>query len=273
MKKSKRILIAKDTLRLLKSGFYKNDKGVDIGLSRPQKSLVSNTVLYTPEKLDILIDTIKTEGTLSESVYVVNDKTTLDAVRDEIQYGKKLVCLNFASARNPGGGFLTGSQAQEESIARASGLYPSLLKAEKYYQVNRAYKSCLYTNHIIYSPDVPIFKYEDGEFMDEIICASVITAPAVNAGVVLRNETEKEAEIIPTMRKRMDMILAICLEQGYETLVLGAWGCGVFQNDPQMVAKLFHELLEGKYQNCFSKVIFAIYSKDERFIEAFKNYF
>lgn len=91
--------------------------------------------------------------------------------------------------------------------------------------------------------------------------------------MILRNEAYKEAEIIPTMRKRMDMILAICLEQGYDTLVLGAWGCGVFRNDPNMVAILFHELLECKYKNCFPKVMFAIYSKEERFIDAFRRFF
>ena len=71
----------------------------------------------------------------------------------------------------------------------------------------------------------------------------------------------------------MDMVLAICAENNYKTLILGAWGCGVFRNDPVIIAKMFKEQLTGKYKNIFNKVVFAIYSKDERFIRPFRKEF
>ena len=187
---------------------------------------------------------------------------------------KRIVALNFASARNPGGGFLGGSQAQEESVARASGLYPCLTNNGKdYYTINRETKSCIYTDHIIYSPSVPVFKQENGDLMETPVFASIITAPAVNAGVVRRKEPKNVKNILPRMKQRTDMVLGICQKHGYETLILGAWGCGVFQNIPIDIAKIFHELLETKYKNQFKRVVFAIYARNPRFITPFQEVF
>jgi len=70
--------------------------------------------------------------------------------------------LNFASAKNPGGGFLGGGSAQEESLARSSGLFPCINQMQQMYETNRAYRSCLYTDHMIYSPRVPVFRDDEG---------------------------------------------------------------------------------------------------------------
>src|SRR4029077_4484905 len=95
--------------------------------------------------------------------------TTLAAARQlHEQYGpERIALLNFASARNPGGGFLSGSQAQEESLARASGLYASLSRMTDYYGANRRSKSALYTDHMVYSPLVPVFRDDDDRLLDE----------------------------------------------------------------------------------------------------------
>lgn len=272
MKKSKGRVIAQETLGILEKGYYKNKEGKEIHISKWQKAAKNGTILYTPNMLLELIEQ-PLESKEIETIYEVNDLTTLDSVRQEYQDNENLICLNFASARNPGGGFLKGSEAQEESIARATGLYPCQLKSEKYYKANRRHKSCLYTDHIIYSPLVPIIKNEEGEPMDEAIRASIITAPAVNTGVVLRNEPDNIENIAPFMARRIDMVLAICQKYGYDTLVLGAWGCGVFQNDPAAIAKMFKEKLEGKYKNQFQKVVFSVYARDERFIKPFRMEF
>lgn len=143
-----------------------------------------------------------------------------------------------------------------------------------YYSVNRKLKTCLYSDHIIYAPEVPIIKNEAGELLDKAVSASIITAPAVNAGAVLRNESLENIEQIEVrMKQRMDMVLAICSHLNYQNLVLGAWGCGVFQNAPSVIARMFKELLLGKYKNQFKKIVFAIYAKDERFIKPFRNEF
>jgi len=107
-------------------------------------------------------------------------------------------CLNFASARHPGGGFLGGAQAQEESLARTSGLYACLTSAhcKKMYLINQQNKSCLYSHRIIYSPDVPVFKDDDGAILDEWYSMNFISAPAVNAGVVRKRDRNADGVLI-----------------------------------------------------------------------------
>ncbi|MCB9266604.1 MAG: TIGR02452 family protein [Lewinellaceae bacterium] len=75
------------------------------------------------------------------------------------------------------------------------------------------------------------------------------------------------------MWKRMDMLLALCRKHGHKTLILGAWGCGVFQNDPADIARWFKELLFGKYKDQFARVVFSVYSRRERFILPFREHF
>jgi len=272
MKKSKRTVIAKETLATLKKGYYINKEGREIDVAKTQKAAVEGTKLYKPEAALRLLEQ-ELPSSQFQTEFVVNNLTTLNSVRQEYPKDNQIVCLNFASARNPGGGFLNGSQAQEESVARATGLYPCLLKSEEYYLANRAIRTCLYTDNIIYSPAVPVLKYENGELMDEMITSSIITAPAVNTGVILRNEPENIPQIEPRMKRRIDMVLAICQKHQYKTLVLGAWGCGVFRNDPEIIAGMFQELLFGKYRGQFKRVVFSIYSKNERFILPFQEKF
>ncbi|MEM8906590.1 MAG: TIGR02452 family protein [Bacteroidota bacterium] len=271
MKKSKRALIAKDTLAILKKGHYQNQYGENCSIAKAQKQAEQQTKLYTPSELQTLIVQSLPSPCFPQTTFMVNGLSSLDAVRAMYPSDVHLFCLNFASARNPGGGFLKGSQAQEESIARASGLYPCQLKAEQYYLANRQHPSCLYTDHMIYSPYVPIIKDETGALMDQWITASILTAPAVNAGVVQRQEPQHIDQIESVMKRRIDMVLAIAQKHQHTRLILGAWGCGVFQNDPAIVAKLFGTLLKGKYWGQFAQVVFAIYAKDQRFITPFKE--
>lgn len=263
--------IAADTLQIMEQGSYKNKNGNTINIASLLDHSLSGTQLYTPEELAYI-----TSGNNDkyETIYEVNNETTLDAVRRLVADGEQQVlCLNFASAKNPGGGFLGGAVAQEESIARASGLYPTLLKGEAYYTFHRGLGTCLYSDHMIYSPDVPVFKYENGELMDEAICVSVITSPAANAGAIHRNEPDNKSLIEPVMRIRTEKVLALSAQQGHEVLVLGAWGCGVFRNDPEMIAGLFEELLKRKFKGTFKKIVFAVKTKSEPMLEAFSRRF
>jgi len=269
MKRSTRAVIAKDTLAILKKGSYQNKLNQPVHLAKAQRQAEQQTFLYEPEPLLELLQKPLPDAPSVNTEFVVNALSTLDSVRAQYPHDPNLVCLNFASAKNPGGGFLNGSQAQEESLARATGLYPCQLKAENYYKTNRKFSSCLYTGHIIYSPNVPILKDEKGQLLDELVFSSMITAPAVNAGAVQRNEPQNVKKINQFMQRRMEMVFAICKQQKHETLILGAWGCGVFQNEPALIARLFKELLFGKYKNQFKRVVFSIYAKEERFIKPF----
>ena len=208
------------------------------------------------------------------TVFQVVEETTIQSVLRTVSEGYlDPMCLNFASAKNPGGGFFNGAQAQEESIARSSGLYPCQMSAFEFYETHRAMKSCVYTDGMIYSPKVPILRKDSGELLDAPILSSIITAAAVNTGVVKRFEIERVPEIKEIMKKRIDKLLCLSALQQHKTLILGAWGCGVFQNEPKMIAHLFFDLLTTKYQGVFEKVVFAVYAKNKKFIEAFQKEF
>ncbi|OQP58412.1 TIGR02452 family protein [Niastella populi] len=273
MKQSKRIEIAKDTLAILEKGFYTNSNGEKVDLSLIQKNAEEKTSLYTPKALDELLTGIRYTYSY-DTRYEVTNETTLDAVRRLAREGEEhVVCLNFASAKNPGGGFLGGALAQEECIARATGLYPCLLQANEYYEYHRKLNTCLYSDHMIYSPQVPILKTESGELLNEVICTNIITSPAVNAGAVRRNEPGNADKIIPVMRKRIEKLLALCVHYEHTALVLGAWGCGVFRNDPEEIAELFREALTGNFASQFKKVVFAVKTDKEEIIEPFRKRF
>ena len=181
-----------------------------------------------------------------------------------------IMCLNFASAKNPGGGFINGAVAQEESLARASGLYTSQLEAETFYKIHRGMKSCFYTDNMIYSPKVPVFRDDTGELLSKPVFCNFITSAAVNAGVVKHSEPLRVDEIIKVMAERIDKMLALALEKKNEVLVLGAWGCGVFKNSPEDIAELFKNHLNGKYKGQFRRVIFAILTKNEEMLKLFE---
>lgn len=273
MKQSRRIEIAKDTLEILEKGFYINNKEERTDISLIQKNAVDNTRLYKPAELDELRAASKYDNSF-QTRYEVTNETTLNAVRRLAGEGEdNVMCLNFASAKNPGGGFLGGALAQEECIARATGLYPCLLQANAYYEYHRKLGTCLYSDHMIYSPQVPIIKTEGGNVLDEVVCTTIITSPAVNAGVVKRNEEGNADKIIPVMRKRIEKLLALCLHHQHTTLVLGAWGCGVFRNDPEEIAELFRESLTGNFANQFKRIVFAVKTDKERIIEPFRKRF
>ena len=58
--------------------------------------------------------------------------------------------------------------------------------------------------------------------------------------------------------------MAIALKQKSETLILGAWGCGVFRNEPKDVAQLFKKIIAEKYAGAFKKIVFAVFDNSEK---------
>jgi uncharacterized protein (TIGR02452 family) len=264
--RNQRAQIARETLGILESGTYKTPtrRTVDIG---PQLAYaVKNTRLYAPHQFPevFAVRDEKLGGTSGAGglELMVKNATTLAAARilvEESQF-ENVLCLNFASAKNPGGGFLNGSQAQEESLARASGLYAAINPQQTTYETNRRYRSCLYTDHILYSPKVPVFRDDDDRLLESPFRVSMLTVPAVNAGAVREQEPENIPRIQETMLRRMEKLLSVAVVHGHGTLVLGAWGCGVFKNDPAQVASWFryHLIENDTFRSAFETVWFAV---------------
>ena len=271
--RNERAQIARETLDIIEKGYYLNSNGEKNNINRAVKEAIENSVLYTPDVFPKIEDKIKKireeEKEQKKMEVVVNNETTLQAaerlVREEGY--KNTVCLNFASGTNPGGGFLQGSGAQEESLARSSALYPTIAQMDEMYQKNRDYVSALYKEYMIYSPQVPVFRRDNGQLLNEPYKVSFITAPAVNAGVVRARESrENITKIAETMKKRIKEILSLALVEGENVLVLGAFGCGVFKNDPEKVASYFKKYLldNYKFKDLFEKVVFAVLDRSKK---------
>ncbi|MFI5874655.1 TIGR02452 family protein [Streptomyces sp. NPDC051445] len=189
----------------------------------------------------------------------VTGESSLEAARRLARSGPVAV-LNFASARNPGGGYLNGAQAQEEALCRASALYTCLLEAREFYDHHRAHRDPFYTDRVIHSPAVPVFRDDRGRLLDEPYGAGFLTSAAPNAGVVLRTAPQRASEIPRALAVRAGRVLETAAAHGYRRLVLGAWGCGVFRNDPAQVAGAFRALLGlgGRFERTFDHVVFGV---------------
>jgi uncharacterized protein (TIGR02452 family) len=281
-KRSTRVQVARETLAILKEGGYTHPSGQRIRLRAEQASACSRSLLYCPDQFSEVFqrcDELLQSRPPTATTFEVVNETTLHAGRRllEQEPGARVLALNFASARHLGGGFLNGSQAQEESLARASGLYPCIAQHRQMYDANAHFPSTLYTDHMIYSPDVPVFRDDEDELLESIYFLSFVTAPAVNVGARRKNEPGGERRIEPVMLSRMEKVLSLAVVAGHEHLVLGAWGCGVFANDPQQVAGWFHQHLTGAgiYAHAFRKVVFAVLDRtaDQSVVQPFARYF
>ena len=243
-KRSNNVSLARETLEIIKQKHYTAPSGQTIDLSESLDAALKGTVLYN-EPLPARLLSVR-----MPIIEVVNETTAQVARRLS---GKDCVALNFASARNQGGGFLGGAQAQEEDLCRCSGLYPCLKSKPQFYNDNLLRDDRYYTDNIIYSPRVPFFRDEANAFLETPFLLSIISAPAPNM-----HGMEIDEELLrTTISRRALKVLHVAAEHGHTHLILGAWGCGAFCNDPLMVANIFKEVL--KKVPVFNHVCFAVY--------------
>lgn len=260
--REQRITAAQQTLNIFQQGNYAvENKVVDVSIMH-QHSMTS-TILYTLEKLGNMRDYTTKEN--SKTIYRLVDLPVVTALSMLEKEGKENIgILNFASAKNAGGGFLNGAQAQEESLAMCSNLYLTQIQNSTYYDSNRSCSSMLYTDLMIYSRDVVFIREDVGTLWNQPIIASVLTAPAVNLGVYLSRTNSDLDYANEVMKNRMRKILKVFIEQKNHTLVLGAYGCGVFRNDPNTIAKFFGQLLkEEGLETYFEEVVFAVFDSSK----------
>jgi len=263
MNRQKFAQIGQETVVIAAEGRYRTAGGATVDIADSVRRCVENTRLIRPGDWPSIVRTGRSAPDLPEAARVdVTPETTLAAARRLVEREgvHRLLVLNFASAKNPGGGFLGGSRAQEESLARSSALYASLQAAQEYYDQNRRARSTLYTDHAIVSPEVPVFRDDDGTLLDRPYEVTFFTMPAVNAGA-LRPGGGDHAKVEPVMAGRVEKVLSLAAAEGFEHLLLGAWGCGVFRNDPRLIARLFFEALfgEGGWGRKFRRVVFAVF--------------
>ncbi len=261
---------AREVVEIVERGRYEAPSGKTVSIADAVGRAVAATVEHRPDER---IGAARAGGRTTR-ISVVNG-TSLASARAFAARGLEPFVLNFASAKNPGGGFLNGARAQEESLARSSALY-ACIEGRQMYAHHRQRNDCMYTSWMIWSPDVPVFRDdESGDLLEDPYACAFLTAPAPNAGVVLSRDQARAAEVERVMRERVARSLAIAAAHDHRHLVLGAWGCGVFGNDPKIVADAYRRELTGAFEGVFDEVVFAVVDwSPERenvrpFVEAF----
>lgn len=205
--------------------------------------------------------------------------TTFDIAKRYCTLGKVAV-LNFANPENPGGGVQLGAMAQEECLCRSSNLYVCISDHnvfDKYYGYHRSIQSHFYTDRLIYTKDVTVFKDDslvpqmlpENEWFD----VDVITCAAP---YLAKRKHTNRAALLLLLKSRVKNIIEAARDNKVDYLILGAFGCGAFKNPPLVVAEAFRQIIdEQKYRKDFKHIVFAIKPTGEDCpnLTAFNNVF
>ncbi len=231
---------------------------------------LSNAIRKSNNSQEVILETapvpVPTPRFPEPAKVAVSKKRSFEAAQS---YLPNSVCvLNFASATNPGGGVVRGSSAQEECLCRCSTLYGNLTDRKlwkPFYEAHRAQSSPLYNDDCIYTPDVIVFKSDTHEpellpqdkwwKVNVITCAAPNLRPDRFGNVRVRISKD---DLFQLHVKRMRRILNIACEKGNDVVILGAYGCGAFQNPPEVVAAAMKKAVE-EYCYHFRTIEFAVY--------------
>lgn len=206
---------------------------------------------------------------------VVSKKRTYEAAK--AYKGNHVAVHNFASATNPGGGVVNGAGAQEECLCRCSNLYFCLNTPDMwgmFYTPHRAAHDPIHNDDIIYTPDIVVFKTDtdrpelmerdDWYIVDVITCAApnLRETPSnrYNSGDGTRAVTPSNRELQVIHEKRLRRILDSAVINHADTVILGAFGCGAFCNEPQVVATAAANVVRD-YMYAFKNIEFAVYCR------------
>jgi len=203
----------------------------------------------------------------STIIQVANETTMVSAQRAQAQ-GLSPLALNFANGIHPGGGFLNGALAQEECLCRSSALYLTL-EDDLMYEFHGSRRKPDSSDWCILSPAVPFFRRDDGSALDQPWLLDVITCAAPYAPGIGQPRSRK------LFKTRIHRVLSIASFRNYESLILGAWGCGAFGNDPRQTALDFRDALENEFRGAFSHAFFAVadWSPERKFLGPFRDVF
>lgn len=257
--------LGEEAVRIITDGGYVAPSGRHVKLGAEVERARRSTVSYAPTS-PVPAPRLAGRALRVEAA----NETSLAAAKRLVDEGCAPVVLNFASAKHPGGGFRSGARAQEESLCRASTLF-ACLEGDPMYAHHARQHDPLYTSWAIYSPEVTVFRGEDHALLEAPWRTAFITSAAPNAKVLRDRAPGRSGEVLRALEERVARVLAIAAAHGHEALVLGAWGCGVFGNEPAVVARLFGEALRGPFAGCFSRVRYAVLdsSPEQRFLGPF----
>ena len=280
-----------DTLHSCEKGAYRyHGKDVRLKLSREEQMACQVLLPDEVEEACAFQDPEHRVHVFGRCYCTCENRDTLSFVQDYYQDseqirekdGKGVLVLNFANAVHSGGGVRKGSKAQEEDLCRRSTLLRSLESkdASRYYEYNRSLAhSRMGSDAMILTPKVEVFKDENGETLADSFLVSVLTCAAPDLRKGLEGLSQQEYETL--FCERISKILKCAAYFGYERLVLGAFGCGAFGNDAQLVSDLFYRAMkdfrfnELGLESCFRQIHFAVLSRSEtqyNYKEFYRNF-
>jgi uncharacterized protein (TIGR02452 family) len=259
MSREENIAVYSNTVAIVRKGSYMSPKGKRVNLPDPKK-MVDGTKFYGKKVVNDY-DAISRY----ETEIKVIDKDCIYAAKDLIDRGFNPCMLNMASFSTPGGGVTKGSSAQEENIFRRSNIFMSLYQfhsiGENYGVKQREERYPLdYNFGGIYTPHVTIFKGgSDTRYtlLEEPFEVAVVSVSAVKNPTL--HDGKLEPWVIDTTKSKIRQIFDIAIENGHDSLVLSAFGCGAYKTPPTEMARLFKEVIESKkYKRAFKAIHFAI---------------
>ncbi|KAK3701812.1 hypothetical protein QZH41_016337 [Actinostola sp. cb2023] len=205
----------------------------------------------------------RTSSTFTTAIEVVNGDCLEEAIRLQSQ-GLNPAVLNMASPKRPGGGYLSGAGAQEENLFRRTNYVQHLADPDKLFDRKRKWQYRLPEYGCVYSTNVQIFRASEAQgyaFLPKPVGMSFLAVPAYPSPPCRVSKGEKE--LIPVfvekVKLKIRIMLSVGLDQGHDSLVLSAWGCGAFRNPPKHIARLFKDvLMEPTFINRYRHISFAI---------------
>ncbi len=244
--------MCRETQAITARGWYTNAHGTQVDIRAARDAATQGQVVYRPGVTPMM--SAPRHAQVHTFVY---NQTTLAVAEARVMQGFRVAILNLASAVSPGGGWLNGSQAQEESLARASTLVHSLRDDEFYFDTSH-HRNPFYNDTVIVSPTVPFFRHHDGQFIDTPWHADVITSAAVHANAVHRYMPDRVGEIGLHMQYRTQKVFQVATTLDADILILGAWGCGAFGNNPEDIAQIMDDMMDVVDMRRFVAIDFAV---------------
>ena len=258
--------MAKETMQISrKEYYYLNGEKIYLSLMNNGYSY-EDVIVFDKKRLDAIEN--DDDGFFRENDFGTRDATFYLANGDSFQMAQELdrpVVMNFANALRPGGGFLNGARAQEESLCRNRSLYHSIssYKAMEMYVYNTKHLNPLDSDYMLLSPNVCVFRDPNGNLLQKPYNVSVVTIAAPNKNG--RAKGVKQETLDDIMEYRLRRMLYAAARYGYKDLVLGAWGCGAFGHDTEKVAGYFYKLFfEEEFKKYFDNVVFAVLNDDAK---------
>nr|XP_047139980.1 uncharacterized protein LOC124815369 [Hydra vulgaris] len=233
------------------------------GVVRKNDFLVGKKKVIIPETKMIKYncdDLVENPITTNTNVIFNNMKTDECAIYFlKNGLSKYVTVMNFASKINCGGGYIINSRGQEEDLCK---VMPAL-----YYSLKEYVKYPFPGDSVLITPKIGILRKNNKNYdmLDTQLDVGVVSASAPN----LQHEYFDEERVKRTLKNMY------CAVKKYipdtDTLILGAWGCGAYRNDPSRMAKIMNDI-NLKYGGHFKTIVFSVPDPNSENASEFKKH-